>query len=496
MTNQYQISSLLEELGPMRSGLIAEKLQKELGLSSEAARKRISRIKPPIRRFPIQLLPKGEGFLYLEEQRQAECFWTKYHTALRDTGSVYAHAIDALVARGGVVSSEEFAVISGAPFAMKGQISVNRLLDTMIKAGIVKRGRLRNLSDCVKIARYELGWPDLDGYRVRRLTEGIILDAVREWMRKLGIASYNKIVIRGDESERMVGQFKWDLTAPSYLHPLKRDEGKPGFVAADVFASSDLREFEIRYFIRKVNLLRSSVPVRVLPILIADNFSRAALQAGKSAGVMMATPSNLFGNRIGLALLTLFKTLENAAAIAASNPAKLAKLVEDLVEIEGTAGNLRGVLFELIVAYLARIDAVSVDIAIAARDPGTGKLAEIDVLKIQSKTACVCIECKGKGPGGEVALEEIEDWFDRIPTFRAHLRNQERFREVQLSFEMWTTGTFTSDALAKLQYEQAHRTKFSIDWKDGLAVSEVAKGGKEKAIRIALDNHFLKHPLS
>ena len=480
----------------MRSGLVAERLQENLGISSEAARKRISRINPPIQKFPIQLLPKGEGFLYLEDQRRAEYFWTNFHTALRDTNSIYAHAIDALVARGGVISSEEFAVISGAPLAMKGQVSVDRLLETMVKAHIVRRENFLNIGDCVTIAKHELGSCDLSGYRARTLTEGIILDAAREWMRNLGIASYNKISIRGDESERMVGQFKWDLTAPSYLLPLKRDKGKPGFVASDVFVDREISEFEIRYFIRKVNLLRSSVPVRVLPILIADKFSRAALQSGKSVGVMMATPSSLFGERVGYALLTLIQTLKNAAAIATSNPAKLAKLVEDLSEIEGAAGNLRGVLFELIVAYLARIDAVSVDLAIAARDPKTGKSAEIDVRKIPTNAACVCIECKGKGPGGEVALEEVEDWFDRIPTFRAYLRNQDRFREAQLSFEIWTTGTFTTDALAKLRYEKARRTKFSIDWKDGRAVSEVAKGGREKSVRIALDSHFLKHPLS
>ena len=496
MTYQYQISSILKAQGPMRSGLVAERLQIDSGISSEAARKRISRIKPPIRKFPIQLLPRGEGFLYLEDQRNAEYFWTKYQTALRDTGSVYGLAIDALVARGGVIPSDEFAVISGAPLAMKGQIAVNRLLDTMTEAGIVNRADFESVGDCVTISQYALGWPDFTGFRTRRLAEGIVLDAAREWMRKLGIASYNAISIRGDETERMVGQFKWDLTAPSYLHPLKRDGGKPGFVASDVFVDCVLDEFDIRYFIRKVELLRASIPSRVLPILIADGFSRTALTAGKSVGVMMATPSNLFGKRIGTALQTLIQTLNNAAAIATSNPNKLVNLVEELSEIEGAAGNLRGVLFELIVAYLARIDAVSIDIAIAARDPNTGKSAEIDILKIPSKAACVCIECKGKGPGGEVALEEVEDWLDRIPTFRAHLRKQDRFREARHSFELWTTGTFTPDALAKLQHEKTRRTRSPIDWKDGRVVSEVAKGAKERAIRIALDNHFLKHPLS
>lgn len=491
-----QISNLLKAEGPMRSGLVADQLQMRLGISPEAARKRISRTKPPIQKFPIRLLPKNEDFLYLEYQRKSELFWTKFQNALRDTGSIYGHVIDALAARGGVIPTDEFAIISGAPIAMKRQVTTSRLLNTLISAGIVRRAYFEGVDDCVVIDRFELGTPDFAGLRARRLAEGIVLDAVREWIRKLGIASYNKIAIRGDKAELIVGQFKWDLTGPSYLIPLKRDEGKPGFVAADVFVDCELTEYDIRYFIRKAELLRASLPSRLLPILVAESFSPSALRVGKNVGLMMATVSNLFGQRVGLALQTLIQTLKNAAAVAASNPLKLAKLIEDLSEIEGEAGNLRGVLFELIVAHLARINAVSVDVAITARNPETGKSADIDVLQIRSKTECICIECKGKGPGGEVTLKEVEDWLARIPTFRAYLSNQDRFREGRHSFELWTTGTFTNDALTKLQHEKPLRTKAKIEWKDGKIVSEIAKSAKEKAIRIALDNHFLKHPLS
>jgi hypothetical protein len=84
----------------------------------------------------------------------------------------------------------------------------------------------------------------------------------------------------------------------------------------------------------------------------------------------------------------------------------------------------------------------------------------------------------------------------RIPTFRAHLIRQQRFREAAISFEIWTTGTFTDDALALLEFEKPKRTKTPIAWKDGTQVAEIAKGAKEKAIREALYEHFLKHPLA
>ncbi len=379
---------------------------------------------------------------------------------------------------------------------MKGQIAADRLLDTLIKAGMVTRGNHLGIGDSVITDIWALGAPDRDGFRAKQLAEGIVLDGAREWMRKIGMVSYNAVAIRGDKKKRTVGQFQWDLTAPSYLLPLKRGEGRPGFVVADVFVDTVLDEFDIRYFIRKAELLKASVPVHVLPILIAEGFSNAALRTGKTVGLVMATLTNLFGRRVGGALQSLIQVLKNAAAVAASNPAKLAELMDDLTEIEGAAGNLRGVLFELIVAYLARLDARSVDMAITARDRSSGKSADIDVLQVRSKAKCICIECKAKSPGGEVTLDEVEDWFARIPTFRDYLRNHDQFREAQHSFELWTTGTFTRDALAKLRDEKHRRTKSTIDWKDGQAVSQIAKNAKEKAIRVALDNHFLRHPLS
>jgi len=67
---------------------------------------------------------------------------------------------------------------------------------------------------------------------------------------------------------------------------------------------------------------------------------------------------------------------------------------------------------------------------------------------------------------------------------------------VKQSFEIWTTGKFAPDALARLKAEKARRTKWPIDWKDGNAVSETVNSAREKAIRVALGEHFIRHTLS
>jgi len=492
------IEKYLQKYGPTRSSVISNYLVKIENLTPEAARKRLSRIKPPLHRFPIQLLPKKEHFIYHHDQRREEWFWINFLESMRSSGAIFGSSIDGLLARQGVVLEEEFTTISGAPdVLMKGQIMAKSVIDRLIRADVIERTNFFDGNTYISIHRNELGSADWKGLKGRKLAEGILLDGLREWVRKIGAASYNSIKIRGDADRKPIGPFMFDLAGPSYLLPVKSSGKQPGFLVADVFAGTTLDKCQIQYFIRKVTMLHSLLKNSgVLPVLVADGFTSEALVAGHSAGVMLATPKDLFGNRVGIAMKTLLKTLNNAAAYASTSPDRIVKLIDDLSEIEGAAGNLRGVLFELLTAYLIRKDAVSIDMGRLARDPKSGKTADIDILKFTNQQAeCVAIECKGKVPGGSVSLEEAEEWVRRLPIFQAYLRSLSHLQEAKLSFELWTSGTFDIDARQYLEKEQGKRKKFPIKWKDGDGVIKISKEYKEKSITDALKEHFMKHPL-
>lgn len=494
------IFEYIKDKGPSRSSDIVEWLIHEESLTSDAARKRISRILPPLYKFPAMLLPKGESFVYLEGQRDEERFWGIFHKAMRSTNSLFGIAIDGLLARHGVINEEEFAVISGATTkALKGQLTTKTVIDRLSYAGVIKTVTHTDGQTYICISRDEICFPDLNGIYGRQKTEKIILEGLRDWARMIGMASYNKIKIRDEEGRLPIGPYMFDLAGPSYLLPVKPSGKQPGFFVADVFADTTLDEFQIEYFIRKTSILHSLHKRNgsgVLALLVADGFTGPALKAGHAAGILLATPKELFGQRAGKAIQTLAQTLNNAAAYASSSPERLTKLIDDLSEIEGAAGNIRGILFELLAAYIIRRDAVSIDMGVCARNPKTGEIADIDVLKHTSQSAeCVAIECKGKMPGGSVTLEEAQEWIRRLPIFQAHLRAQPNLREAHLSFELWTSGIFDADALDYLNSEKKKRTKFPIEWKDGFSVLDLARKHKEKAISNALKNHFIKHPL-
>ncbi|MDT4830021.1 hypothetical protein FQZ97_634640 [compost metagenome] len=494
------IQNHLESSGPCLASDVASWLESELGLTPDAARKRLSRAQPPIRSFPIALFPKGVRFLYVESQRTEERFWLALQRDLRSTGSVYGLALDGLIARQGAVRESNFAVISGATTTpVSRQVTAQTVLDRLHDAGLIDISYI-GADRVVTLKPFELGFADIEGIKARDTAERIILDGLREWARNIGAASYNKIRIRGEPELEPIRQFAFDLAGPSYLLPLNGGSSKqPGFLVADVFSEGTLDEAQIRYFIRKAKALHATMGnASILPILVADSFTGEALTAGHAAGILMATPSTLFGKRVGEALRTLVSTLQRAAAFAASDkPDRLIGLVENLADIEGRAGNLRGPLFELVAAYLARRDAASIDMGVLARHPVSGEQADIDVLKFTAQGAdCIAIECKGREPGGVVTAAEVSHWLKKLPVVLAYLRSLKHLREASISFEIWTTGLFTSDAIALLQREKHQRVKHPIDWKDGSAVLQLATARKEKAIANCLREHFLKHPLS
>lgn len=489
------ILQFLSDNGPCRSSLIVEALVAS-GASAEAARQRVSRAAKPIRRFPIPLLPKREAFLYLEKDRNTERFWQNFIRDLRATNSVYAATIDGLIARGGLIRASEFASISGATvIPQKGQLPVETVAKRLIAAGFMKEENYIDEGKCYELPP-SLAYGSLVEMRARDLTERILLDGVREWCRKIGLASYNAIRIRGDAELKPIGPFAFDLAGPSYLLPLQGAATKPGFFVADAFAEGILSIHEIQFFIRKARMLKSTLKnMGVLSVIVAEGFTGEAMTAGHAAGIMMATPKDLFGRRVGAAIVSLCEVLKNAAKYASSSPERLTILLDNLFEIEGRSRNLRGVLFELVAGHLARRDAASIDMNVTARDPKTGKTAEIDVQKITHHTSSVtAIECKGKEPGGTLSRGEVQTWLEKIAIIRAHYKLHHSLREAEHRFEIWTTGSIETDALALLQDEKAKRVKAPIDWKDGAAVLELAKAGKEKGITDALNQHFFHHP--
>ena len=484
----------------MRASRLSGTLTETYDLSPNAAKKRVSRVSRPIRKFPIRLLPKNEAFLYHEDDRNSKRYWDGLVRDLRESGSIYGLALDGLVARGGLAQRPSFNVVAGAPEAQKKQVPLAGVLDNLINTGLVERFEVGEPDECVRLNPDVFEISNLHTFRARKIAEEVLMDGLREWTRKLGLASYNAIDIRDAERAPKFSTFHWDLSGPSYLLPLVsggNEDRKPGFFVADVFCGDTLDVPHIRYFLRKVRMvkaMRRVVPF--LPVLLADGYTKEALRAGRGAGIIVATTRNLFGDTVAEALSSLIDTLTRAAAVAASNPERVIGLLKDLKAIEGVAGNLRGALFEMIVGYLVReIEGNTIDIGEIVYDPKSGRPAEIDVRRIKERQECWFYECRARQPDALIGVGEISTWFERVNRIWRFHRAEKRFQGCRFGFEIWTTGLFDNEALALLNDEKAKRKDIEINWRVGAEVRDYAKQASRKAILDTLDEHYFKHPL-
>jgi len=380
------------------------------------------------------------------------------------------------------------------------------VLERLSQVQLVDLVDVDGVGPCVRAgANGFLGQASVSQLKARLVTEKILLLAVKEWARQLGVASYDKVLLRDDPGgPPKVGTMLWDASGPSYLRPLVRRDGdgkpKPGFFVCDVIiGDGETREQAVRAFVRKCQLLGTFKRMGpLLPMLISDRYSREGFGLGRSQGVIMATPGTLFGRDVAAGLAALLHTLTKAAAIAAQRPEAIGELFDKLGAIEGASANLRGALFEMLVGHcVMKIDDGSIDIGKIVIDPDTAKSAEIDVFRVKEYREVWNYECKAHQPTEIISRDAAEYWVtNRLPLMHRALKREERFQQCAFHYEYWTCGSFAPEALAFLREAAGRTKKYAIGWKDGDAVRAYVGRVRPKAVAKMLDQHFFQHPIA
>ena len=491
------VAQLLLDHGPGLTGDLLPYLEKT-GLSRDAARQRLSRRSGPVRTLSGLSFPKNARFFYHEDQFGREPYWRALHRALTEGSPAYGPALAGMVAHGGVVPKSLFPIVSGAPIKQKGQTGSDAVLARLEAAGVLHQYALGDMP--VVGLRGPFYDVDHDGLPARMTVQTVLLDAVADWSRKLGLVSYNKVQVRHrNDPLPLFGTHAFDLTGPSYLAPMVRYKGgkpTPGAVVCDAYIGEmDLPA--VRGFLRKCTTsrnLRRLPPF--LPILIADGFTPDAFNAVRAQGIIATKPSALFGRDVARGLAGLLETLRHASAIAVANPDVIETLFKQLGHIEGAAGNLRGALFELIVGHVVhREGSSSIDIGRRVGLSATDSV-EIDIFSYSPNEVRV-IECKGYAPTHRVDAEEVSAWIrDKAPRIHKHFRVQDNYQNRPFRFEFWTSGTFTNEAHQLAADVGKSTTKYEVELVAGQDVR--ARIGKVNAAGLGkvFDEHYAKHPIT
>jgi hypothetical protein len=496
------VERVLTDHGPALSSTLRARLQNlNPKLSDEAARQKIARAGSTVKRLKGLNFPKGAVFHYLESSFGTDAYWDALLRDMSQSSSAYGFAVSALQARGGMVTRSQFDIICGAPALQKKQLSAQTVLERLLAVRLFTTCTIEEVEYVRFDARTPIDVRPLAELKARRLAEKIMLLAVRDWARKLGIASYNTITLRDEApAQPKVGTMHWDLAGPSYLLPLatrqSEEKLKPGFFVCDVVAGAELSKATVEAFVHKYKLLASFKNIgRLMPLLLADRYAEDAFAYGRSHGIIIATPETLLGSEVARAITSLMTTLTKAAAMAVERPELIGEFFTKLGSIEGAAGNLRGALFEMLVGHCVQhMDAGSIDIGKLVMDPDSGKQADIDVCRVKGSQEVWCYECKGYQPNEEITEAAVSHWLnDRVPIMHRALRHESRFQNVNLHFEFWTSGRFSPEAEQRLNSAKQTTTRYAIGFKDGAEVRKYIANVRPTTVAKMFDEHFFQH---
>lgn len=505
-----RVEAILEHWGPCLSSALADELVRRFGVSTSNARQLIKR--STAKRLKGISFPHRVGFIYLTPQYGSMIFFDRLVEALKSTNHACGHGLAALADRGGVLPIDHFKIACGAPKVQAKQLSAERVAEQLIAANLIKQLDLVGIGECLALASFtdedeQLAFLDLNA---RLKVEKMALDAVRDWVRRLGIGSWNKVRVRDEGVTPTAGPNYWDLSAPSYLHPLLGSSGsrsdsstspstkpKPGSFVCDVYLGKRLTVGAAKAFIKKCQNVRGFVNVSpVLQMFLAESYEKDAVHAIRAAGAIAATLDSLLGTDVAQALHELASVLKSTA-LNLGSPEKIDVLFSALGKIAGAEGTLRGCLFEYLCAELAnelyRNPVIRINRVVRSSD---GARAEIDVL-MESRTEAVFIECKGHLPTGRVDDAEVEKWLrKRLPVLRDFAKHNEDLRNLKQTYELWTNAEISPASKALIEEENAKTTRYSIAYREGLELMAMIKESSNISLLKTYQQHFSNHPLA
>lgn len=496
------IENYLRSHGPSLSSEVSKHLVDVLKIKPAAARKRISRARSAgkVRGLVNIAFPHKVYFIYLGQQFGSRLFWDQLTKAFLQTNSVYGLAIAAVRQRGGLIPVAHFAIASGSPLEQKGHPSPDTIFQRLEQARLLQKTNVSGLGECISLVQPNKNYDSIAvDVRARLITEKFLLFAVKDWLKKLGIASYDKVETREGENQPRVGTFAWDLTAPSYLgfmvKPGKNGRTKPGFVACDVYLGEVMNLEGVKPFTNKCVTLRALPSIGTcMQILVADKYTKDAFKLLKQRGIIPATPRNLFGEDVAEGLTALFQVLRKAAETAI-DPERFNQLFNKLGKIEGASSQLRGTLFEYLVADVLRKDGstqVRMNQVFKSND---GKEAEADVIAIKENKSVTFIECKGYNPDSEVPDNHLKRWLRRsVPIFFKHIKTHPDWKNLKVHFEFWTTGPLSDEALKMFDTAQKRvkESRYTVKLHLGDQILKTCESTNDNGLVTAFRKHFMK----
>jgi hypothetical protein len=495
-----EVEDLLKEIGPVLSSELAAQLQSRTGIKWEAARKRIERAKSAKKIQPLERLKfrRNEQFFYLPEHAGTPQLIQAIKTGLSKAESPLYDCLMAIQAKGGMILQTQFPVLSSLPIQGKKQFQANDAKKLLLEYQLIRESH-NSLGACFQLNKDIFDDPaETRRIAARLRAEQLCIRALLDWLRLQGMVTAEKATIRGDGMPAQYGHYAWDLVSPSYLHALTHrveDRILNGFIVADVCLGKTLTLGDIQYFINKVLDASSPFNRPFISYLVGQWFERDALLLARKHGIVVTTPTNLFGVDFGKILEEVVELLDTPDWQTDQHAMDIVQLMDRLanfVHMEGLMGNILGDTFELMVAHCNALDWGRPMFGKRFKD-SQGVEYDSDVLFKVPNKGTLAIECKKKPKNGFVTDEEVKHWLETVaPLIYNESQSDRYYKDRHCEFSIWTNTDFDEDALKRLEQAKKRKTNYEVTWKNGREMKEILRETQDKKLLDKFKQYFDK----
>lgn len=471
MTN---IVKFIEDEVVIASGDAVKYCIETLGVTNEAARKRLQRLPSCI--YKIKgICRDGQSILYHEKNWSHPDFLDRLLDVIKNNSFQHYAVLNAINLFYGVIPKEILAEYSVSPNSnIKGHKTFNTIITDLLRLRLIQETEdSKVLSECY-ICRENRA-------KALSVIQKTTLAHFFEWGRNIGLFSYDSAKLHSELSS-----YQFALVAPSYITSLvsKSINGKtiPAFVVADILLNRDIKKEDVKFFVKKLeNALMCNQNAKIIPVLLIGTHDKDVYHILKSNGVLVGNIDELFGDKYSESLYGILNLIENAGAILKSNPDQYLKLIDSIEKLStGKTYNLKGDLFEMAVGYYHGQLCNSLEISKKIRHDNN--VREIDVYAVYADKV-VFAECKGYNSKIDDAY--IEQWLSKkVSVIRQWALSCDSLCDKQIVFEIWSTGGFTDEATERLSVAHQRTKKYQIDFYDSNTMLQIAK---EKNVR-----HFVE----
>lgn len=463
----------------MMSSDLASILAKTAKIEKNTASQKVTRDKSILK--VKGFFSSGQSFCYLEQQINEPDFFEILMKSMLKNGRKYWFCLNAIKLNGGIISQKYLECYTNYPvLPLKSHLPFKKVMQNFVE------NKILIFKDNYYLIAPRLNQSSINflQYNTIELIKEDILNNFNSLTKNIGLISYNT-----GENFAEFGKFKWAFKGVCPIHALI-ENNKFGYLLADILFGHPIFENDVIFFIEKLKTIQNfNKRSRVLPVLIVDDLETSALKLLKENGIVVGFIKELFGNKYAETLKELVTILNNAGASLKKDPDKYLDLISELKKYnQGLANNIRGTLFEFVVGHIHSLqDNSSIEIGREVIENGRH---EIDVLATNSQKI-IFAECKATK--GQTTYSQVDKWAsEKIPAFRIWASKQETWKNKTVEFEYWSVNGFDKQAENKLSQLASSSSKIKISYFNGQNIREKAIQLKNKKLKEAIDNFFLK----